>query len=85
MLCCIIQKLRYVVTLLTLIINGPDTDYYILTEHFKVSRLISDMCNKTYFNEISHVICIMTSVEFSVLMAASKFSAICIDLIDCET
>ena len=27
----------------------------------------------------------MTNVEFSVLMAASKFSAICIDLFDCET
>ena len=33
----IIQKLRYVVTLLTLITNGSDTDYYLLIEDFKVS------------------------------------------------
>ena len=37
MLCCIIQKVRYLVTLLTLITNGRDTSYYLMTEDFQVS------------------------------------------------
>jgi hypothetical protein len=37
MLCCIIQKVRYLVTLLTLITNGQDTNYYNMTEDFQVS------------------------------------------------
>jgi uncharacterized protein YjbK len=40
------SELRYLVKLLTLIANGPDTNYYLLTDDFKVSQQISDLCNK---------------------------------------